>query len=179
MLRRKNRTTLWGLTKMNLSRELARLSAELQRERWKLSRIMRPAIVREYDPDTHTTRAQINPEGSKGGMSPKKTKIMESSGKQTSRHTLTEGQTGWLFCPNGDMRQAQFIAGNFSDNFRPSSNAPQEIRHEIEETFASAKPDEYRIKAKKIILEGDVYLGEEGGERVLTVGGPATKAWAV
>lgn len=163
----------------SLERELARAVAELRRAQWRMSRIMRPAVVDAYDKDTHTARARLNPQSSKGGMSPAKTRIMEAAGTPTSRTTLTKGQTCWLFCPNGDMRQAQIIAGSFSNTFKSPSNAEVEDRRQVEDTFVSLTPGLAVIEAETIVLRGNVFLGDEGGARVLTVAGHAEKAWAV
>lgn len=127
---------------IDIERIAARLFGDIQRQAQRTSRIMRPGVVEEYDPKTHKARVRLNTGQGAPLLSPKAPVIESGAGGQTSRTTLTKGQTVWVFCPNGDLRNAQVFAGTFSDEFKSTSTEADETRFERGGVRVAIRPDE-------------------------------------
>jgi len=147
-----------------LDRIAARLRAEIERANHRAARSMRPGVVASYDPDKHMARVRLNGGQGVAFLSPL-CQILEAAGAGTSRTTLVEGQTVWLLCPNGDLRGAQIMPGDFSDEFKSSSNAPHETRFERGNVRVAIRPDE----AEMSFGETTVRI-KDGHVRVHTTG---------
>lgn len=105
----------------------------------------RPAVVAEYDPVKHMARARLTTAAGTGGMTPW-CHVQEAAGAQNSRTTLTVGQTVWVDCPNGDLRQAQISLGTFSDTHKSSSQAAEETRLERGQGWVAVRPEQVELR---------------------------------
>lgn len=124
-----------------LDRIAARLRAEIERANHRTARALRPGTVAEYDPDNHKARIRLNGGQGAAFLSPW-CNVLEAAGAGTSRTTLVAGQTVWLLCPNGDLRGAQVMPGDFSDEFKSSSKEAHETRFERGDVRVAIRPDE-------------------------------------
>lgn len=128
----------------SLDRIAARLAGDIARLDWRMSRMRRPGVVVEYDAEKHKARARLNTPNGKGGLTPW-CDIEEASGAHNSRTTLTVGQSVWVNCPNGDLRQAKISAGIFSDEYKSTSTAAEETRFERGDVSVAIRPDMVEI----------------------------------
>lgn len=129
----------------SLDRITARLQADIARIAHRQARIMRPAIVKKYDAETHRAQVILNGGGEGSEFLSPLCRILEAAGAGTSRTTLVEGQTVWVFCPNGDLRGAQIMPGDFSEKFKSSSQAAHETRFERGDVRVAIRPDEAEL----------------------------------
>ncbi len=144
----------------SVDRVAARLAAEIDRMAWRISRMRRPGVVEQYDPVKHKARARLNTPEGKGGLTPW-CDVEEASGAQTSRTTLTVGQTVWVNCPNGDIRQAKLSIGTFSDTYKSSSQMPEETRFERDMGRVAIRPEQVEMLHDGGIVrvqDGKVYI---------------------
>lgn len=70
-----------------------------------------------------------------------------------------------LFSPSGEPGQGWVLPGQFSDKFKQNHDKGAEHKMTIGDTFIFAKDGEVRIKADKIVLEGNCYIGGEDGAK--------------
>ena len=143
-----------------LDRVTARLQGEIARLKWRQDRQMRPGVVKKYDAEKHKAQVKLNSSSGEEFLTPL-CDILEAAGGGTSRTTLTEGQTVWVLCPNGDLRGAQIMPGDFSDKYRSSSKAEKETRLEWEEEHLAVAP------GKGTRTSGGATVRVEGGKGYL------------
>jgi phage baseplate assembly protein gpV len=150
--------------------ELARTEARLSIMRERLARVVRPCVIAEYDPATHTARAQVNPPGGTPLLTRKGTRILEvGSGGHTSRTTLTVGQTALLLAPFGDIRNAVIIPGSFSDAFKsPSQHGDETMWARGQSTSAvrDGEIEDISGQGRSMVSASHVAL-EHGAGRVI------------
>lgn len=90
----------------------------------------------------------------------------EVGGNVRTWHPPAVGQQVVMFSPSGNLGQAIVFPAAFSDQYtQPSSQGDEQIIT-IGSTTLKLKGDEARLSSPKIVLEGEVHLGGEGGELV-------------
>jgi phage baseplate assembly protein V len=123
-----------------------------------------------------------------------------SAGRIKISNPPSVGEQGLLFSPSGDIDESSIFlpASIWSDDNKDPHNAEGEMKTTIDDKHSDLmtkdkrviEVDEFRVKAKKIILEADeVHLGGEGGKLLHRKGdqdsaghaavGSATKVFAV
>ncbi|TAA54819.1 phage baseplate assembly protein V [Shinella sp. JR1-6] len=128
---------------------------------------------------------EILPEDSRTGkpfLSPW-VKAQEAAGQSGSHLPVKVGDPMRLISPNGEIgSQSLAVRDGYTDAAKNPTDKPQE-----EMIFANDGP--VRLRGSKIILEGEIHLGGEGGKAVHRIGdadsdgdtavGGATKVYAL
>lgn len=78
----------------------------------------------------------------------------------------TKGQQVVMFSPSGNLADGIIFNAAFSDQNKQPSQKGDEIVETIGDTTVTIRGDSVNIKSAKIVLEGDVHLGGEGGQLV-------------
>ncbi len=119
-----------------------------------------------YDVDGDRVRIEILPADSRTGkpfLSPW-VQVQEAAGQSGSHMPVKKGDPMRLMNPNGDLGpQSLAVRDGYTDAARNPTDKPQE-----EMVFANDGP--VRLRGSKIILEGEIHLGGEGGQRVHRIG---------
>lgn len=101
----------------------------------------------------------------------------------------TKGQQVVMFSPSGSLAEGIVFNAAFSDENKQPSDKGDEIVETIGDTTITIRGDSVVIKSAKIVLEGDVHLGGEGGKLLHRKGDvdssgdvavtSATRVWAL
>lgn len=90
----------------------------------------------------------------------------EVGGHIRTWHPPAVGQQVVMFSPSGNIGQAIVFPAAFSDQYAQPSQAGDEQIITIGSTTLRLKGDEARLSAPKIVLDGEVHLGGDGGALV-------------
>lgn len=109
---------------------------------------------------------EILPEDSRTGkpfLSPW-VQVQEAAGQSGSHLPVRVGDPMRLLSPNGELGpQSLAVRDGYTDAAKNPTDKPQE-----EMIFANDGP--MRLRASKIVLEGEIHLGGDGGKRVHRIG---------
>jgi phage baseplate assembly protein V len=154
-------------TTPEIIRDLYHRIAELDR---RLAGMERPGKVAEVDPVAGTARVELGRDPVTGApfLSPPLRWAEAGMGGIKTHTPPTVGEQVVVRSPSGDIADG-YIAQSVptTDNKRPSDKGDEHVLTKIGGTSIVAKDGRVHIKADKIVLEGNVYLGGENGAKLV------------
>jgi hypothetical protein len=145
--------------------EARREIAELHR---RMAHIMRPARVTQVDAEKGLFKVAyaLDDEGN-----PVESPWIRYAHRNSKKNQVWDppgvDEQVILFSPGGDVSPLSWIMpGGFYDDIPKNHDKEDEYKRTVSSSLFLMKDGEIRFKADKLILEGEVHLGGEGGQLV-------------
>lgn len=166
--------------------DLLRRIPELER---RVRNMVRYGVVEDVDPDKGLVKMKDDGGGEGQTYTSDWRPWAEVGGGIKTWRPPTKGQQVIMFSPSGNLADGIIFNAAFSDQNKQPSDKGDEIVETIGDTRITMRGDSVVIKADKIVLEGNIHLGGEGGQLVHRIGDldiandvavtGASKVWAL